>query len=220
MAERAGPAAAILLAAGRSARLGRPKQLAEVQGESLLRRAVRTAHEAGASPIWVVLSPELAEAGRAALAGLDAVVLENPHPAEGMGSSLRKGMQALSAENPLPDRVLLLVCDQPLVTSEQLRRLLATPSPHGIVAAVYPDRAADAGDRMGKGTGDRTGWRTGVPAVFGSEHYAALAQMSGDSGARALLRRLPVTAFELPEASFDVDTPEQLRKLLQELLRG
>jgi molybdenum cofactor cytidylyltransferase len=200
MAEPMTPAAAILLAAGSSARLGHPKQLVEMEGEPLLARAVRTAHEAGAAPIWVVLSPALAEAGRTALARVPAsiniTILENPAAAEGMGSSLRTGMQALLVAQPLPDRVLLLVCDQPLVTARHLRLLLATQSPHGIVAAAYEGR-------------------TGVPAVFGREHYAALAQTRGDSGARELLRSLPVSAVEVPEAGVDVDTPEQLRELLR-----
>ena len=112
-----------------------------------------------------------------------------------MGSSLRAGMAALLAADPLPKRVLLLVCDQPLLNEQHLRLLLKTPSPHGITAAAYEGRL-------------------GVPAVFRQEHYAALAAGRGDAGARDLLRSLPVTAVELPEASVDIDTPEQLRALL------
>jgi molybdenum cofactor cytidylyltransferase len=200
MAEPMLPAAAILLAAGSSSRLGQPKQLVELHGESLLTRAVRAAHQAGAVPIWVVLSPAMAEVGRAALAAGDAsmnvVVVENSAAAEGMGGSLRAGMRALLHAKTIPARVLLLVCDQPLVTAAHLRLLLATPSPHGIVAAAY-------------------GGRTGVPAVFRREHYAALAQARGDSGARELLRSLPATTVDLPEAGVDVDTPEQLQELLR-----
>jgi molybdenum cofactor cytidylyltransferase len=127
---------------------------------------------------------------------MNVVVVENSAAAEGMGGSLRAGMRALLHAKTIPARVLLLVCDQPLVTAAHLRLLLATPSPHGIVAAAY-------------------GGRTGVPAVFRREHYAALAQARGDSGARELLRSLPATTVDLPEAGVDVDTPEQLQELLR-----
>jgi molybdenum cofactor cytidylyltransferase len=198
MAEEPAPpaqAAAIVLAAGHSSRLGRAKQFVEFSGQTLLVRTVRSALDAGASPVWVVLSGNLTQAGRTALAAVDAEIVENPEAAEGMGSSLRVGMAALLSADPLPERVLLLVCDQPLLTAGHLRRLLQTPSPHGITAAAYEGRL-------------------GVPAVFGQEHYAALAESRGDAGARDLLRSLPVTALELPEASIDIDTPEQLRALL------
>jgi molybdenum cofactor cytidylyltransferase len=187
--------AAIVLAAGDSSRLGRAKQFVAFSGEPLLVRTVRAALEAGAWPLWVVLSQHLAAAGRTALAGLGAEVVENPEASEGMGSSLRMGMAALLAAIPVPERVLLLVCDQPLLTGPLLRRLLQEPSSHGITAAAYAGRL-------------------GVPAVFRQEHYAALAASRGDAGARDLLRSCPATAVELPEASVDIDTPEQLRALL------
>ena len=188
--------AAILLAAGGSTRLGQPKQLVALDGEPLLARTARAALAAGAAPVWVVVSEATAESGRVALAGIDATIVENPDAAEGMGSSLRIGMAALSAAEPVPERVLLLVCDQPLVTAEHLRLLLSTPSPHGMVAAAYAGRV-------------------GVPAVFERRHYAALAETRGDTGARELLRSLPVTSVDMPEATVDIDTPEQLRELLR-----
>jgi molybdenum cofactor cytidylyltransferase len=191
--------AAMVLAAGSSTRLGRPKQLLEFHGEPLLARAVRIALEAGASPVWVVLPTALLPAAHPVLAHMAAIVVENPLSPEGMGSSLRAGMAALLSSweddgNSQPDRLLLLVCDQPLLTAEHLRTLLHTPSPQGMTAARYNQRV-------------------GVPAVFRREHFAALAAASGDEGARALLRSHAVTAVDLPEAAIDIDTPEDLERL-------
>jgi CTP:molybdopterin cytidylyltransferase MocA len=192
--------AAMVLAAGSSTRLGRPKQFLEFESETLLARAVRIALEAGASPVWVVLPTALLPAGNRALAETPAIVVENPLSAEGMGSSLRAGMAALLSssaedEQTRPNRLLLLVCDQPRITAEHLRTLLHTPSPHGMTAARYNQRV-------------------GVPAVFGREHFAALAAASGDTGARTLLRSHAVTAVDLPEAAIDIDTPDDVQRLL------
>ena len=229
--------AAILLAAGASTRLGTPKQLVLYRGEPLLRRAARSALEAGASPVLVVLAADrkpssrlhthldrsahtasqttpsnsMADLSRQALAGLPVTLVENPDHSSGMGSSLRAGMAALLRHaTPLPpshiprdrskpDRVLLLVSDQPLLTPEHLGLLLAAPAPDGIVAAAYNGRL-------------------GVPAIFSRQHFAALAAVEGDHGARTLLRNLPATPFDLPEAALDIDTPDDLRDLSTQAL--
>ncbi len=189
------PPAAILLAAGASTRLGRPKQLVLFDGAPLLRRAAQLAFDAGAAPMYVVVSHTPGLAGEtaghwaAALAGLPVTILFNPDAAEGMGSSLRVGIAALP---PGTWRVLLLVCDQPLLRPGHLQALLAAP---GTVAAA------------------QYGGRLGVPAVFSREHFAALAAVRGDQGARSLLRTLPVTPVPMPEAAMDIDTPADLLAL-------
>ncbi len=188
------PLVALLLAAGESTRLGRPKQLVLHRGEPLLRRAVRVAAAVGATPVFVVTNPSLPDC-RAMLSDLPATVLVNPLPAAGMGSSLRLGMEAVLAAQP--ERLLLLVCDQPLLGPEHLGRLLRAPAPGGVAAAAY-------------------GGRAGVPAVFSQEHFPALAQLSGDQGARGLLRTLPATPVPMPEAAIDIDTPEDLAALWQQ----
>ncbi|WP_158615351.1 NTP transferase domain-containing protein [Acidipila sp. EB88] len=189
--------AAILLAAGSSTRLGQPKQLVSYQGEPLVARAARLALAAGASPVVVVAGPHTA-ACREVLATLSVQIMENPEHAAGMGSSLRLGMQSLqSLQEPRPARVLVMVCDQPLLRVEHLRLLLDADCPDGIAAASYGEEPR----------------RVGVPAVFDRRHFAALAAATGDQGARALLRSLPVTAVPIPEAAMDVDTPDDLARL-------
>ncbi len=192
--------AAILLAAGGSTRLGQPKQFVMYDGETLLRRAARLALEAGAAPVYVVVphtpgwiagtaAPQGPECRAAALDGLPVTILQNPQAAEGMGSSLRLGIAALP---PKTERVLLLVCDQPLLRPGHLHALLAAP---GTVAAAQYNG------------------RLGVPAVFSREYFPVLASILGDQGARSLLRTLPVTPVPMPQAAIDIDTPADLLAL-------
>jgi molybdenum cofactor cytidylyltransferase len=187
--------AAIVLAAGASTRLGKPKQLIEIEGESLLRRTVRLAAEAGCAPVFVVLGFE-AERMRAELEGLGATAVVNDLWAEGMGSSLVRGMEAVCATSPAG--VLVLVCDQPNLTLDHLQRLIAEQDTdeRRITASAYRDRS-------------------GVPAVFGREFFGELLTIEGDRGAREVIGRYgeQVRAIVWPEGELDVDRPEDLGAL-------
>lgn len=188
--------AGVVLAAGSSARLGKPKQLIRIGGESLLRRTVRAALEAGCAPAIVVLGSE-AERMRGELAGLAAIPVVNEGWAEGMGSSLRRGMEALGAGEAEPDGVVLLVCDQPGLTAEHLRGLMDrhVAEGKGITASGY-------------------GGKAGVPAVFSRELFAELLTVEGDRGAREVIRRHggEVGVVEWPAGELDVDRPEDLER--------
>ena len=107
--------AAILLAAGASTRLGHPKQLVRFQNQSLLRRSAALALESGAEPVYVVLGSYAANL-QPELEGLAVKVVVNPDWEEGMGSSLRCGIAEMQRETPGASSVLVLVCDQPLLT--------------------------------------------------------------------------------------------------------
>jgi molybdenum cofactor cytidylyltransferase len=197
MSKRDAGIAAVVLAAGASTRLGKPKQLIEIEGEQLLRRTVRLALEVGCAPVFVVLGFE-AERMRAQLEGLGATAAVNERWTEGMGSSLRSGMEAVCAREPQPRGVLLLVCDQPRLTVEHLRKLLAEQGgdDSAIVASEYAGRA-------------------GVPAVFGRQYFAELLAVEGDRGAREVIRRHgeAVRAVAWPEGEIDLDRAEDLKKL-------
>jgi CTP:molybdopterin cytidylyltransferase MocA len=110
---------AVLLAAGASQRLARPKQLLVWQGETLVRRAARSALEAGVDELIVVVGAER-DAVVAALAGLDLRVVTNERWHEGMGTSIAAGVGAASG-----DAVLLLLADQPGVDATLLAALIA-----------------------------------------------------------------------------------------------
>ena len=188
-----GRIAAALLAAGESRRLGQPKQLIQLAGESLLRRSARLALEAGCSPVFVVLG-FAAERMWPELEGLAVQVLTNPEWAEGMASSLRCGVEAAKVAGG--EGVLLLVCDQPRLSVGHLRMLL--------------DRHHQPGSLL---TASRYGDRVGVPAVFSAELFPELLDIKGDRGARQVIERHrdAVQIVDCPDGTLDVDSPEQRR---------
>lgn len=182
----------ILLAAGASTRMGRPKQLLELAGRPLL---VRVVEAALAGPVWpvVVVLGAHAEAIRPALARLPVLVAENPAWAEGMASSIRAGLATLRQFSRSLDGTVIAPCDQPAFSAETLHRLIAAQQATGagIVAARYAGRP-------------------GAPALFLRTHFPALAALTGEAGARGLLHGEagPVATVDFPELAHDLDTPE------------
>ena len=189
--------AAIVLAAGASTRLGQPKQLLQMNGESLLHRTVRLATGARCTPIFVVLGFE-AERMQRETADLDVRVVLNPEWQSGMGSSLRSGMEALMRERQLPQKVVLLLSDQPMLSSEILFNLVKKSAETGslLVASSY--------------TGS-----LGVPAVFHKELYPDLQKVEGDKGAREVIQmyRDQTSSIDFPEGVIDIDTVQDLELL-------
>jgi molybdenum cofactor cytidylyltransferase len=186
--------AAILLAAGASTRLGQPKQLVQLNGESLLRRAARLAIEAGCAPVFVVLGFE-AERLQQELNDLTTRPVINPGWQSGMGSSLRCGIQMLQKEHSIPERVLLLLSDQPQLSLAVLQALLKKNAEEGrlLTASSYASRL-------------------GVPAIFRQPLYSALENVEGDRGARQVIEqhRTQASWIEFPGGAIDIDTPEDL----------
>ncbi len=183
--------AAILLAAGASTRLGHPKQLVEVDGEPLLRRAARSLLATSPVALVVVLGHD-APAMRAALVDVDArTVIAHDHAA-GLSASLRAGLAAL------PDDVggaLVALTDQPALDAMHLAALCAAwrNDPSRAAASAYAGVL-------------------GVPALLPRRWFGELARLEGDVGARALLRArsAEVVAIDAPALAHDVDTPADL----------
>ena len=194
---------AVVLAAGGSTRLGRPKQLVVHDGLPLVARAARAALEAGAHPVVVVLGSG-AEAVRAAVASLPVVIGVNDAWAGGMGSSVALGVSELAARAPAIRGVLLTLADQPLVGGAALARL--------VEAWSRADAHAANGAAIAAAEYANT---VGVPAVFGRAHLEALRTLPPASGAARLLRAADarVCRVSIPEAAMDVDTPEDLARL-------
>lgn len=189
---------AVVLAAGASRRLGRPKQLVRFAGETLVARAVDSAARVCPGRVVVVLGAHRAIV-EPVVAGLDAHVVVNEGWAEGMASSLRAGVAALPAECAA---ALLLTCDQPRVTEDALD-VLATAwarAPERCVASAYHDGI-------------------GVPAIVPARLFPVLMQLQGDRGARAVLHAEgdALIRVALPTAAFDVDDEDAIRLLGDDL---
>lgn len=188
---------AVILAAGSSSRLGQAKQLLLLDGETLVQRAIRVAHEAGASPVFVVLGAH-SEAIRAGIEGTVARIVVNEDWREGMATSICAGVGAMEEESPDSVGVLLMLCDQPSVTVEHLRRLMQEffAARDAAIASVY------AGKR-------------GTPAVFPRTAFAELLALRGDKGARGLLGDPARRVIEIPleGGEVDIDLPEDLEHL-------
>jgi molybdenum cofactor cytidylyltransferase len=188
---------AIVLAAGASTRLGRPKQLIQFEGESLLRRATRLAIDSGCSPVFVVLGRDAASL-LPEVDDLQAVVLINEEWQSGLAASLKIAVKAALAANGQLPNIMALVCDQPNLGLPLLGRLITT---HRSGRALI--------------TASRYGETLGVPAIFSREIFGELLDLAGDEGARKILlrHREKVAEVPFPGGEFDLDTPEDLARL-------
>ncbi len=182
----------ILLAAGSSSRMGRSKQLLEIDGEQLLLRSTKVALLAAAEKVLVVLGAnELAH--RKIIQHLPVEIIGNENWQKGMGSSLKKGLNELLLTTPELDAALVMVCDQPLLTTQHLNQIIKkfelTKSP--IVASFYSGTA-------------------GVPALFAKSIFEKLLNVQDKEGAKKIiqLHKELVKTVDFPQGSIDLDTPE------------
>jgi len=188
--------AALILAAGASSRMGRPKQLLDWGGKPLVHAAAEVALAAKLDPLLVVVGGAQAEV-EAALAGLPLRMVANPDYAAGQSTSLRTGIAALGQD---ADAVVVLLGDQPFVTAAIVEQLVAEwqASQAPIIAPTY------AGQR-------------GNPVLFARAIFPELLAVQGDQGARGVLAadraRVRLVAFDDPRPLADIDTPEDYERL-------
>ncbi|CAN5132171.1 molybdopterin-binding/glycosyltransferase family 2 protein [soil metagenome] len=188
--------AAIILAAGRSSRMGSNKLLADLDGKPLVRHVAEAALTSQASPVIVVTGHE-AEKVRNALTGLDVTFAHNPSHAEGQSTSLIVGIGAVP---PSSDGAIICLGDMPLIRSADLDRLIAAFSPADNRSIIVPVH-----DGM-----------RGNPVLWGKEYFAEMSGVTGDRGARGLLENHADSITEVAASDAilaDTDTPEALEKL-------
>lgn len=158
----------ILLAAGQSARLGKPKQLLNYKGKTLLEHSLLVAIETQLQPIITVLGAN-ADLLKKSIEHFSTKVVINQQWSEGMASSIRCGMEELIRINPTIAGVIIMVCDQPYVTPKLLTDLVEKYkySSKPIIASSYKNNI-------------------GTPALFDKTIFALLLSLKGDSGAKKL----------------------------------
>jgi molybdenum cofactor cytidylyltransferase len=191
----------IILAAGSSRRLGEPKQLLEFEGKTLLRRAAETALAANAQKVVVVLGAN-SKIFRNEIVDLPLQITINQNWAKGMSGSIRIGLQRLLEIEPDLSAIVLLLCDQPFVTTKTIRRLIEKyqETKKLVVASEYDETF-------------------GVPALFAREMFNELLALKGDAGARFLIKKQAASGLAkilAQEAAFDVDTRADYQLLLQQ----
>lgn len=193
--------AGLLLAAGGGRRLGgRPKALLDHQGRPLVEHAVRVLREGGCTRVHVVLGAD-ADVVRKKASLPGCVLIDNPAWAQGMGSSLRAGLDSLlgsgAEEGGEASAALVSLVDQPGIGPAAIARVYAAyRSPATLAAAAYD--------------GER-----GHPVLFGADHWAGIAASAvGDRGARAYLKEHAgeITRVECGDVAeaYDIDTPADL----------
>ncbi|MDF2157960.1 nucleotidyltransferase family protein [Algoriphagus sp. CAU 1675] len=186
----------IILAAGSSSRLGQPKQLIQFKGKCLLQNAIEAAQRSKSDHLVVVLgfNPELIKTGFDS--GTVPYVVNN-NWSNGMASSIQTGLNFLLSKGEL-DQVVLMLCDQPHVTSSLIDQLIEKKeeSKKGIIASYY------------SGT-------LGVPALFEKKYFPKLFELEGAEGARKIIAQNPedLAPIQFSLGEIDVDTAEDLEKL-------
>jgi molybdenum cofactor cytidylyltransferase len=197
--------AAVVLAAGRSTRMGGPNKLLErVGARPLVRIAVEEALASRASEVIVVMGHQRTEVEKV-LAGLPVRLVHNPDFADGLGTSLKAGIAAVSAD---ADGAIVCLGDMPQVDASLIDRL---------IAAFDPDRGALVVVPTFQG-------KRGNPVLWARRFFPDLMAIEGDVGARHLIGRYGEAAVEVPvdgKAAFvDIDTPQALVDLKAEIEGG
>jgi len=186
--------AAVILAAGRSSRMGSANKMAvEIDGKPMLRHAIEAAVASGAAETVLVTGYEPDAVARIA-AGSPARLVHNPDYADGMSTSLAAGIRALGED---VDAALVMLGDMPRISAAMVDRMIETANSAPADAIVM---AAHDG-------------RRGNPVLWPRRHFGELTRITGDVGARHLIAEhgASVVAVELGAAAgFDVDTPQVL----------
>lgn len=187
----------IILAGGASKRLGSPKQLLEFAGETLLEKIARTAIATKFHTV-IVLGSNANEIRRV-IPKLPIEIIVNDGWQSGIASSIKAGLAKLTEIHDDLSAVILLLCDQPFITTETLVNLANAYSESGkpIVASAYEDTI-------------------GTPALFAREMFNDLNKLKGEQGAKPLIRLHQETAVKTiaaPEAGFDVDSLKDFKRL-------
>jgi len=191
--------AAIILAAGKSSRLGQPKQLLQYQNKILLQHAIDVAKQSEIKQVIVVLGSGY-ESIIAAIDLSGIHVVKNDRWQTGIASSINCGINALREISPTSEAAILMVSDQPYITPSLLNSLISEQLENGkpIVACEY----------------DNT---IGIPAIFHKSIFDQLTELKGDTGAKKIIKQYSdvVSTVSFLMGGIDIDTLDDYETLIK-----
>ncbi len=193
--------AGLLLAAGRSQRMGCPKALLPYRGKTLLHHAVQTLCATSCSPRIVVVSPEVEEKSCWLRNEVDVALVVNPNPGRGLSSSIHIALDAIEVHEAeagaLVEGILIALVDQPLITPDHLEAILQAGAATGLAATSWPTAF-------------------GPPTFLYRSFFSSLKGLRGDEGAKKILRaeRASLRLVEFPDAALDIDDAGDYERLL------
>jgi molybdenum cofactor cytidylyltransferase len=190
----------IILSAGVSSRLGRPKQLLKhVESGSLIRHTCQVAINSGFGPIVLVVGARK-ELILEEVRDLAVHTVDNLMWSQGISGSIKTGLDCILELDPSLKAVIILVCDQPFLTSEIIKKLVSAYNLSGkpIIASTYKDVL-------------------GTPALFDRSFFSAILELTGDTGASKIIYRHPdqVEAVIFEQGGVDIDTEEDYERYMK-----
>lgn len=192
--------AIVLLAAGSSTRMRRPKQLLPWDEVTLIEFQLKKLSKLN-YPVYVVLGSAADEILQH-ITNYEVRIVINENWKSGMGTSVSAGMHQVFADLPKSKAVMYALIDQPLVSTLHLQKLIDSfvPGQEQIVVSRSED-----------------GW-LGVPALYDSTYFSELEKLTGESGAKTLIKKYPekVLAIDAGDSLKDMDTQDSYKKLLEE----
>ena len=192
MSSQALKISALILAAGESKRMEKPKQLLRFHDKTLLSYAIASV-ELVISDIKVVLGANYTDISKS-ISDQTVEIIRNNQWSKGMSSSLAIGIESLSKDI---DAVLIMLCDQPLITNQYLKSLLDHFLKHQVTICSGYNGIC------------------GVPAIFPKRLFPDLMKISGDRGAGVLLNKTNKIVIDCPLAMKDIDTMEDYHSILK-----
>jgi molybdenum cofactor cytidylyltransferase len=191
----------VILAAGAATRMGYPKQLLQIKDESLIHRICRKALSVNVKQVTVVLGANAEQIAPEVADLTELQIAHNPDWKDGMSTSVRTGLNALLSKYSNLNGILFLLVDQPYVQEAEILAFLEAFAKYTPLLVV-----ADYGEKIG------------VPALFSSALFKELEHLEGQKGARKLLDKYQQQAhrISLSKAAFDLDTPEDWERFLDQ----
>ena len=190
--------AILILAAGKSSRMGRVKQLLKINSKTILENAIENAQNSKASSVFCVLGANY-KLIKNSLINTKIEIIFNPNFENGISSSIVSGIKHIENQTINYNSVLIMLADQPEVNSNYLNQLIKkhATNPQQIIASNYKDKA-------------------GVPAIFSKNYFNQLLQLSGDKGAKEFLNKQSgIVKIEQESPLIDLDTYTEYQNFIK-----